>query len=474
MQPGDGGRILLDITTSMRWTGPPVGIVRVERQLALWAYANRADIAFVFFDPSLLAYREVTVDAHQFLIGEAAVDTLGLSNPAAPGKRRTDRIPAGLRSAFLWVGQTRRKVLNRLERLRLATPHQRIVDLVDRLQRPLMSRKYRRIMVRSDGTRRPYFPCAMALGEPIRFSHADTLICAGSGWGLTNIEAISKAKTATGFRFVLLCHDLIPLMFPQFYRQRDVALFESYMRSALAIAELIVVGSRAVAADCRAYCARQGIDAGDIVLSTLGFDVANFGAGVAAALPLGLQAGRYAIFVSTIEPRKGHRLLYRVWRRLMAEGVPQKAGFKIVFVGREGWMIDDLIADIRSDRELSAEMLMIGDADDAMLARLYQGAAFCLYPSIYEGYGLPVIEAFSHGKAVLASTGGALPELVQDFSPTLEATDEEAWHTMIRRWIECPQAREPYEREIRARFRHPTWVEAAADFFSRISVTNRA
>jgi glycosyltransferase involved in cell wall biosynthesis len=473
MQRGNG-RFLFDITTSMRWAGPPVGIVRVERELARWASANLANVAFVFFDPNLLTYCEVTRDPREFLAGEAVVDTLGLTNPAAPGKRRSDRVPRALRAPFLWIGQLRRKALNRLERIRLDTPRRALADLSDRLQRPLMSRKYRAIMVRADGTRRPFYPHEMAIGAPIRFGPTDTLLCAGSGWGLTNIEAIAKLKAESGFRFLLLCHDLIPLMFPEFYRDRDVALFQRYMDRALATADLVVVNSRAVEADCRAYCTRHGIVAGKIMRTTLGFDVGNVGHKPAAALPQGLRPGAYAMLVSTIEPRKGHRLLIRVWQRLLAAGVPQPRGFKLVFVGRPGWMVDDLIADIGRDRQLAQEILMIDDADDQTLAALYQDAAFCLYPSLYEGYGLPVIEAFSHGKAVLASRGGALPELVGDLSPCLDPNDEEAWFATIRRWIESPQALAAFEQEIRARFRHPTWSEAAAGFFAQIAAVNMA
>jgi glycosyltransferase involved in cell wall biosynthesis len=141
----------------------------------------------------------------------------------------------------------------------------------------------------------------------------------------------------------------------------------------------------------------------------------------------------------------------------------------LVFVGRLGWMVDDLLADIRSDPQTARQILMIDNVDDELLGRLYQGAAFCVYPSMYEGYGLPVVEAFSHGKAVLVSTGGALPETARGFSPCLDPSDEQAWYTAMKQWIETPQVREPYEQEIRVRFRHPTWSEAAATFFAGVN-----
>jgi glycosyltransferase involved in cell wall biosynthesis len=471
MQSYSRGRILFDISSSMRWVGPPTGIVRVERKLALWAYENVHNVVFVFFDPSSLAYCAITRDARQFLTGEAALDTLGLTNPALPGRRRTDRVPASLKPAFLWISQPCRMALNRLERLRLGTQSPWIAHLADRMQRWLMSGKYRSFMVREDETRRPYYPHEIAVGACIDFGSSDTLVCVGSGWGHTNIGVLSDLKLRIGFRMVLLCHDLIPLMFPHFYRAYEVDLFRNYMNMALAIADRIVVNSRTVESDCRAYCMRHNIIADDIIVGFLGVDVGVDRPKSVTKLPAGLRAGQFALLVSTIEPRKGHSLLYGVWRRLMAEGVPQAIGFKLVFAGRAGWMVDDLLTDMRNNGQLAEQILVIHDADDDVLNSLYQGAAFCVYPSAYEGYGLPIIEAFSHGKVVLASSGGALPEVVQGFSPCVDPNDEQAWYEMMKRWIEMPEARRPYEQKIRARFRHPTWSEVGANFFAAISAS---
>jgi glycosyltransferase involved in cell wall biosynthesis len=469
MRRNSGGRVVFDVSTSMRWMGPPVGIVRVERMLALWAHANVPGVVFAFFDPNRLAYCEVITDVHQFLTGEAALDTLELTNPALPRKRRTDHVPAALQPLFLWISQTRRTALNRLEGVRLRTRRPWFAHLADRLQRWLMSAKYRRFMVKSDDTRRSFIPHKMAVGARINFDHDDTLVCVGFGWRHSNIGALNDLKSRIGFRMVLMCHDLIPLLFPHFYPDHDVQLFGDYMHKALAIADRIVVNSRRVETDCRDYCMRHDIVPGDIVVASLGFDAGSAASESLTKLPAELRAGQFAMLVSTIEPRKGHRLLCRVWKRLLAEHVPQATGFKLIFAGRAGWMVDDLLEEIRSDPDIAGQILTIHDVDDDLLAALYQGAAFCVYPSLYEGYGLPIIEAFAHGKAVIASNGGAIPELVQGFSPCLDPTDEDAWYEIIKQWIKLPQLRVGYEREICARFRYPTWSVAAADFFAGIS-----
>ena len=123
---------------------------------------------------------------------------------------------------------------------------------------------------------------------------------------------------------------------------------------------------------------------------------------------------------------------------------------------------------MRKTCEVTDSLQIITNADDATLTLLYRDAAFCLFPSRYEGFGLPAVEAFFHGKAVLASTGGALPEVVRDFSPCLDPDDAPEWRRMLKLWIEDPAAREPYEAKIRASFRHPNWDEATRDFFALV------
>jgi glycosyltransferase involved in cell wall biosynthesis len=462
-------RILFDLSTSMHWRGPPTGIVRVEREFALWAAAHMPGTEFVFFDPATLTYRRIIGDVHRLLSGEAVVDMFGLTDPAMPKKRRTDRVPAVLRPTFLWITQTRRMMLHKLELTRLKTTRPHFAAMLDRTQQKLMSKKYRAFMVREDGTRRPFYPYEMVIGDPVSFKGDDILICVGNGWGHTDIKAIGDLKTRVGFQMALLCHDLIPIMFPEFYRKRDVRLFSNYMRQALAIADQIVVNSRAVKTDCQNFCLTQDIEPKKIMVGFLGSDIRSDSSRVIEELPRPLMPRQFALFVSTIEPRKGHALLCNVWHRLIAEGIPQSKGFKLVFVGRTGWMVDDLIESIRSDQELSKHIVMLHNVTDEKLAALYRQAAFCVYPSRYEGYGLPVVEAFQYGKAVLASSGGALPELTSDFSPTIDAMDEDAWYVALKSWLLDPAEYQNYEEKIRTGFRHPPWSAAAKQFFERIT-----
>jgi glycosyltransferase involved in cell wall biosynthesis len=464
---GARARLVFDFTTTALWSGPPAGIVRVESEFARWALAHVDELALGFFDPKTRAFRHLDRNAADILIAQkAAIDTFSFVNPARLGRRKTDRIPAAIRPAAMWLLQFRRMALQATERVRLTTRSERVAALTDRLQRAIMSPKYRALMVRPDGSRRGFLPVDTVLGAPLALTARDTLVCTGAGWTHNDIEAITTAKRKLGFRFVLFCHDIIPLMFPHFYKGADVEAQRRYCDLAFPAADLVICGSRTVAADVRAYCDARGIALGASAVCPLGAHGSIPAA--PAPLPAGLEAGRYALLVSTIEPRKGHRLIYEAWVKLLDSGTPQRSRFKLVFVGRTGWMVEDLMRDLRRDARIAGTLQILPDADDATVAALYRDAAFCLYPSRYEGYGLPLVEAFRHGKAVLASTGGAVPEVVGGFSPCLDPTDGEAWRRMLATWIEDPAARAVYEARIRASFRHPDWDESARNFFALV------
>ena len=165
------------------------------------------------------------------------------------------------------------------------------------------------------------------------------------------------------------------------------------------------------------------------------------------------------MLVSTIEPRKGHRLIQSVWSKLIEEGIPQRLDVTLVLVGRPGWMVDELLDALSA----SERIVILEEVNDDELAELYDGTDFCIYPSEYEGYGLPIVEALSRRKAVIASNVGVVPELESSLLKRLPHDDEGAWCAAIREWLLAP----PDPRRA-AEFRHPTWQEAASIVFATI------
>jgi glycosyltransferase involved in cell wall biosynthesis len=143
------------------------------------------------------------------------------------------------------------------------------------------------------------------------------------------------------------------------------------------------------------------------------------------------EQGGYILFVSTIEPRKNLPILleaYSLMRgRRRVSPLPCLA-----IAGREGWLYEQVYARIDSLR-LRDHVRLLGEAPGTSLVTLYQGARAFALPSLYEGFGMPALEALACGVPVVASTGGSLPEVVGDAGILLDPHDVEGWAEALER-----------------------------------------
>ncbi|MFO1061552.1 MAG: glycosyltransferase family 1 protein [Dongiaceae bacterium] len=439
-------RLLLDVSTLVRWLGPPTGMIRVEQELA-YAALGRRGVVPVFFDPAAGAYRGLRPKWAELLVGPTTALDAGV-----PPRRGWRRLVPPRHRAVRWLERHRHgggsgaALADRLQRLLFAIPP-RYPPMLDR-----------------EGHRLSMLPADMALGPPLALGPADAMLSPSSDWPYKDTARLAALKRSSGFRLTVVCYDLIPITHPQFFKPEDGALFTRYWTAMFGIADRVVVNAARIRADVLGFCAGRGLPAPEVSVVPLGFRLQPPAAAL-PPLPAGLQPGRFALFVSTIEPRKNHALLLAVWRRLLARGIPQRHDFRLVFVGRPGWMVDALLAELRPP-VCDGTVLHLTGIDDATLDALYQGAGFCLYPSVYEGFGLPVIEAYARGRAVIASRGGSLEEVVGGLGPALDPGDEAAWEAAIAAWIESPEALSAAEARIRQGFRYSGWDEVAERLFA--------
>lgn len=156
----------------------------------------------------------------------------------------------------------------------------------------------------------------------------------------------------------------------------------------------------------------------------------------------------YFLFAGAIEPRKNLVALVDAWRKA-ARG----AGVELLLAGRR-----------REDgpRFLGEPGLrFLGEVDDAELARLYNGAVAVVYPSLYEGFGLPVVEAMSCGAAVVASCDPALVEVCGGAALHVEAADVRGWGKAMRALSEKPGFADEWRQRALARARDFSWARTA-------------
>ena len=144
-------------------------------------------------------------------------------------------------------------------------------------------------------------------------------------------------------------------------------------------------------------------------------------------------AGHYVISVGTIQPRKNLPVIFEALRQL-----PETV--RMVHVGRPGWLCDPIFEAL--DRSgVKDRVSILSGVDDDDLAALYGGAVACVFPSVYEGFGLPCVEAMACGVPVIASHGGSLAEVVQEAGIIVDPFDSGAIAKGVERLMEDPEFR---------------------------------
>lgn len=135
--------------------------------------------------------------------------------------------------------------------------------------------------------------------------------------------------------------------------------------------------------------------------------------------PLGLKPKAYALCVSTLEPRKKISELLAAWQRLPSN---LRAEYPLVLAGGTGWLNTELQQQVKLG-VTEGWLRHLGFVDEAQLPALYAGAALFVYPSIYEGFGLPPLEAMASGTPVIVSSRSCLPEVCGDAPRYIDPDD---------------------------------------------------
>jgi glycosyltransferase involved in cell wall biosynthesis len=134
-----------------------------------------------------------------------------------------------------------------------------------------------------------------------------------------------------------------------------------------------------------------------------------------------LQAEKFWLSVGTLEPRKNHKRLIQAYARLKAHA---GKAFPLVLAGSEGWLMEDFRKEI-DDLGLRQDIILLGYVDDISLQWLYQNCFAALYPSLYEGFGLPVLEAMTLGAPVITTNSTSIPEIVGSSAILIDPMQEE-------------------------------------------------
>ena len=145
----------------------------------------------------------------------------------------------------------------------------------------------------------------------------------------------------------------------------------------------------------------------------------------------------YLLMVGTLEPRKNHALSFEALARLKEEGWPHC----LVVVGGRGWLFDAVQSEVEM-QGLADDVVFTGHVPEEDLPALYSGAACFLMPSLYEGFGIPVLEAMACGAPVVCSRASSLPEVAGDAALYIEPPTAEALAAQVRQVLSKPETAE--------------------------------
>jgi glycosyltransferase involved in cell wall biosynthesis len=167
----------------------------------------------------------------------------------------------------------------------------------------------------------------------------------------------------------------------------------------------------------------------------------------------------YLLFVSTIEPRKNVTNLIAAFNLLKEK---YKLEHRLVLIGQKGWKYRPIFAAI-DNSPWRGDIYHLDYLSDAQVALFYRQAALFVYPSIYEGFGLPVLEAMTLGTPVVTSETSSLPEVVGDAALMIDPFDTEAIAGAIWKVIADSQLRQDLIEQGREQARRFSWQKTAQD-----------
>lgn len=255
---------------------------------------------------------------------------------------------------------------------------------------------------------------------------------------------LPRLHSAVARRRVVTVHDLTYKRFPELLQKETLDNLEHFMPRELALANAVVCVSGATQHDLLAYYEVDERRAHAILSGV---------AAPAAPQPIEGLPARYLLFVSTIEPRKNLGVLLDAFERLRARGAYDG---ELVVVGRIGWKSEAIAKRLRQPGVRHLDYVPAGQ-----LATVYRNAELFVFPSLYEGFGFPLLEAMLHGVPTIAANSSSLPEVGGDATLYFEPKDARALESLIERVTSDPALRAELIAKGRAQTAKFAWSRAA-------------
>jgi len=251
-------------------------------------------------------------------------------------------------------------------------------------------------------------------------------------------------------RFILTIHDVIIKAYPHGHSKRTIEEIDEKLKKILAEVDIIAADSHNTKSDLMKF---YGTPDSKIQVIYPGVNIPSHESRVTSH-------GNYILFVGTLEPRKNVDGLIKAFDWLKKHyGI----GYKLFIVGMKGWMFEDIFK-AYEQAEFKKDIIFKGYVPEEELKMLYQQASVFVYPSFYEGFGLPIIEAFGNGTPVVTSKTSSCGEIGADTALLIDPCNYKEIADAILRLIKDGKLKEALINKGLSRAREFTWARTAADF----------
>ncbi len=279
-------------------------------------------------------------------------------------------------------------------------------------------------------------------------------------WGVDVVHSLHYALPLVTFgtRRVVTFHDMTFFDMPEMHERFKVFYFQNFMKASMRLADAVIFVSQSSRNDC---LTRLGKPHGETAVASLGKSKA-FGQAFSVERLTEVRGTygvgeRFILYVGTIEPRKNLTRLVEAFARI----APEYPDLQLVLAGAKGWLTEELFRTLH-EVGLGSRVILPGFIAEADKPVLLAACTLFVYPSLYEGFGLPVLEAMASGAAVITSNISSLPEVAGNAAVLIDPRSTDALTAAMDELLRSAERRAELQRRGPQQAAQFTWERTAA------------
>lgn len=272
-----------------------------------------------------------------------------------------------------------------------------------------------------------------------------------------------------GLKYYFVVYDLLPLDHPEWFSEKLVKNFNIWFKNIFKLSNCIIFISKTV--ECNflnkfEYKLKSSKEVISSYVMNMSGEINTLKEDPSLGIPNGfdkfidgLKIKKTILMVGTLEPRKGHAQALSAFELLWDSNID----YQLIIVGRPGWKTDVLQNKIRSHIEINKNLIWLENLNDEALSRLYSVCDGLLMASLAEGFGLPLIEAMSYGKPILARDICVFREILGNQVTYFDTTEAGELSHIIKKWIGNNITTVSYVNQSNCK-----WIESTNDLLNYI------